>query len=209
MEGAGMKPTMLWTLLMTGVVLLSGCATESSYRVRPQERVIPCDDPDEVLVVAGRILQREFGRVAARDTRRLVTAPAEYTTERESGTMRDLYRGRSTMRRIATFEVGRRADRTVARLRIDVERQDTQRQEVMHPTGHRLSDTPGSATPITQDAATTEAQNTVWTRVRRDTRLERALLEELQEYFSRLNDDDETPGTRDAPSADESSAAAP
>lgn len=188
-----MKRTALLTLWIGGAIVLTGCATEASVQMRPQERIIACDNEDEVLVVASRILQREFGRMQTQEGRRLVSYPAEYSTSRASGTARDLYGGRSTMRRIAAFEVGRRGDQTVARLRIDVERQDTERQRVMHPTGHRLSDTPGSETPITQDAATTESQNTVWTRVRRDTSLERALLEELQEHFARLAADAEAP----------------
>ena len=72
----------------------------------------------------------------------------------------------------------------LARLRIDVERQDTDHRRVQQYQGTRLSDTPGGHTPIERDAATTRSQNTVWARVRRDRTLERALLDELQERVS-------------------------
>jgi hypothetical protein len=140
-----------------------------------------------VLDAAAVILQRDFGRVKVdRAARRITTAPVEFTTERESGTVRDLYRGRSTMRRVAQFDVGRSGGQTVARLRVDVERRDTERQVLMQPRPYRLSDDPGQETPIDVDAATTAQQNTVWTRVRRDRTLERALLDELREQFARL-----------------------
>jgi hypothetical protein len=69
-----------------------------------------------VLTAAAGILQREFGKIKIdRAARRITTVPVEFTTERESGTVRDLYRGRSTMRRVAQFDVGRSAGQTVAR----------------------------------------------------------------------------------------------
>ncbi len=170
-----------------GVVLLGvvGCSGPGNARERFQERIIADADTDVVLAEAAAVLRREFGRVAMDDNgRRLVTQSVEFVTERESGTARDLYRGRSTMRRSATFDVGRRGEAVIARIRIDVEREDTVRQRVMHPRGYRLSDTPGSETAVDRDAATTEAQNTTWTYVRRDRRLERALLDELRERLA-------------------------
>jgi len=172
------------SLLLVVLSLLAGC---TSARLNAyQERVIVGAAPDDVMQKAARMLQREFGRIQV-DARaqRISTAPFEYTTERESGTARDLYRGRSTMRRTASFELGTRQEHPIARLRIEVERRDTERQAVMQPRGYRLTDAPGHETPIYADAATTEAQNVVWTFVRRDTRLERALLEELRELFKR------------------------
>ncbi len=170
---------------------LCGCANGAGTR-GIQQRVIQDADPDEVLAAAATILRREFGRVRVDPVvRRIETAPREFTTDRESGTARDLYRGRSTMRHKAMFDVGRRKGVTVARLRIDVERRDTVRHTVAQPRAYRLSDNPGQETPIYADAATTEEQNTVWTRVRRNTRLERALLSELRERFTRLSADED------------------
>lgn len=170
---------------------LSGCAEEAgSVRTQQQQRVIKDADADQVLSEAAIILKREFGRVRVEPAlRRVSTDWCQYATDRESGTARDLYRGRSIMRRRAFLSVSERSGATVARLRIDVERQDTARQAVLHPRGHRLGDTPGQETPIDRDAATTLEQNTVWTRVRRDTKLEAAILEELREKFSRLTAD--------------------
>lgn len=167
-----------------GLVLWGGCTDAGAVRAAPAQRVIADAGPEAVLAAAASLLQREFGRVRVDpDARRIVTVPAEFTTGSASGSVRDLYGGRSTMRRVATFDVAQRAGATVARLRIDVERLDTARQRVMHPRGYRLSDAPGEDTPVARDAATTEEQNTVWTRVRRDRSLERALLEELRARF--------------------------
>ncbi len=180
-----MKPVLV-TLLLGAAGFVAGCVDAAAVESL-QQRAIPNADPDQVLAAATTILQREFGRVRVDPAaRRIVTAPVEYTTERDSGTARDLYRGRSTMRRSATFMVGRSGGETVARLRVDIERRDTGRQMVMQPQAYRLSDSPGQETPISVDAATTADQNAVWTRVRRDRQLERELLDELREQFARL-----------------------
>ncbi len=172
---------------LSALAALAGCAETARVEAQ-QQRVIQNAEPDEVLAAAAAILQREFGRVKVdRAAHRITTAPVEFTTERESGTARDLYRGRSTMRRVGYLDVSRSGGQTVARLRVDVERRDTERQAVMRPRAYRLSDDPGQETPLETDAATTAQQNTVWTRVRRDRTLERALLDELREQFTRLS----------------------
>lgn len=161
---------------------LTGC-TRGLETSGFQSRVVAAP-PDEVFQAGQLLLRREFGRLTVEpDVRQAVSQPVEYHTSAGSGTTRDLYRGRSTMRRIAHFSVVRRSDQSVARLRIDVERQDTARREVFRPESYRLSDAP-SQTPIERDAATTTRQNTVWTFVRRDRSLERALLAELEERFA-------------------------
>jgi len=184
--------------LLTASVLLtcalSGCA-ESLESRNFQSRLIAAP-PDEVFQAAQVILRREFGSLTVEpEARRLVTRPVEYRTVSDSGTARDLYRGRSTMRRIAHFTAAPRDGQTLARLRIEVERQDTARREVFQPESHRLSDAPGH-TAIERDAATTTEQNTVWTPVRRDLRLERQLLAELEELFA--PEPEGTPATRPA-----------
>lgn len=174
----GVSPALVCLLLYA-----NGCSQGLETQTF-QSRLIATASPDQVFQAAQLILRREFGPLAVDlNARRIVTQPTEYQTSSESGTARDLYRGRSTMRRVAHFAVGRRGDGSIARLRIEVERKDTDRREAFHPDQSRLSDAPGQ-TPIERDAATTTAQNTVWTFVKRDRRLERALLAELQEQFA-------------------------
>lgn len=169
---------------------LAGCAQGLETR-RFQSRIIGSASADEVFRAAQVLLRREFGALKIEpEMRRIVSQPVEYRTVSESGTARDLYRGRSTMRRVAHFAVGRRGDGAVARLRIDIERQDTARREAFQPERNRLSDAPGR-TPIERDAATSTQQNTVWTFVKRDRRLERVLLAELQEQFAPLPEEAE------------------
>lgn len=169
------------------LVCLPGCGTEASIEPEPyQSSVVESASNDEVLAAAAAILRREFGRLELIDSRagRIVSAPAEFDTQRDSGTARDFRGGSSRMRRVATLTLVPRSGGTLARLRIDVERQDTTRaaqQQV--PTG-RLDDYPASGTAIERDAATSDRQNTVWTRVRRDRRLERELLNELLTEFA-------------------------
>lgn len=147
-------------------------------------RLIDSADPDRVLQAAEVVLRREFGRLTVdREQRRIESDPVEYTTVRDSGTARDLVGARSRMRRVARFVAVRRARGSLARLRIDLERQDTAQRAARPPDAYRLSDSP-AYTPIERDAATTRRQNTVWTKVRRDQRLERALLDELRELFT-------------------------
>lgn len=189
------------TVLLAGAglaaVLVAGCTAPGPAPRPEQERVIAAATPEQVLAEATAILRREFGRVHVNaEARQVTTDPVEFSTERESGTVRDLYRGRSVMRRAAHFQVGQRGGTTVARLRVDVERQDTERRAAVPPAGSRLSDLPGQDTPIDRDAATTAEQNTVWTFVRRDTRLASALLEELQDHFARQTADAETQPAR-------------
>jgi hypothetical protein len=130
------------------------------------------------------VLQREFGRLTVdRERRKIVSQPSEYSAVGESGTARDLVGARSRMRRTATFVAVPRGGGTAARLRVDVERQDTAHRASHPPDAYRLSDSP-AYTPIERDAATTARQNTVWVKVRRDLRLERALLGELRERFA-------------------------
>jgi hypothetical protein len=147
-------------------------------------RLIDSTDPDQVLRAAEVVLRREFGRLTVdREQRRIESDPVEYTTARDSGTARDLVGARSRMRQVARFVSVRRGRGTLARLRIDLERQDTAHRAGRPPDAYRLSDSP-AYTPIERDAATTQRQNTVWTKVRRDQRLERALLDELCELFT-------------------------
>jgi hypothetical protein len=170
-------------LVVPATWCLTGCSGGLETR-RFQSRVIEGASPDEVFQAAQVVLRREFGRVQVDPgARRIVSEPAEYRTSSESGTARDFYGGRSTMRRTAHFSVAPRGDGTVAQLRVDIERQDTDRREVFQPDRNRISDAP-SQTPIERDAATSTEQNTVWTFVRRDRQLERALLTELQERFA-------------------------
>jgi hypothetical protein len=176
---------------------LTGCTQGLEARTF-QTRVIHAASADEVFRAAQVILRREFGRLQVdSEGRRIVAEPVEYRTSSESGTARDLYGGRSTMRRTADFVVTPRSDGAVARLRIGLERQDTARREVFRPEHGRFSDAPGQRTAIERDAATSTQQNTVWTFVKRDRRLERALLEELQEQFA--PESEEIPATQPAP----------
>jgi hypothetical protein len=189
--------------LLPLAIALTGCAPGVDARSF-QSRVIRSAAPDDVFRAAQVILRREFGPLEIEsDARRLVSRRVEYRTTSDSGSARDLYGGRSTMRRIARFSVGQRGDGAVARLGIDVERLDTARREAFQPDRYRLTDAP-SQTPIERDAATSTRQNTVWTFVKRDLRFERALLAELQERFARppeqpdsVSGADETP--REAP----------
>lgn len=138
-------------LVLPTVLALTGCVSQSRLTGQ-QSRVIESADADVVLTAASAILQREFGRVTIdREAHTIVSQPVEFRTTRDSGTVRDLYHGRSTMRRIAQFSLGRRGSSTIARLCIDIERQDTARTlSAQPPTGasairprrHRSNATP-------------------------------------------------------------------
>ena len=169
--------------LLPSVIVLSGC-TQLTPATGQQSRLIEGTRAEQVMQVAARMLQRDFGRVHVNtEALTIETEPVEFTTQRESGTARDFYRGSSTMRRVAYFSVGPTTKDTVARLRIDIERRDTERVAHTPLPAHTLGDLPNT-TPIQRDAATTERQNTVWTFVRRDRQMERSLLDELASAFA-------------------------
>lgn len=179
--------------------LCTGCADDVSLQMMTRE--LPTDDRDAVLTAAQRVLVENFPRLTVdRQAYVISSAPAEYNTTDESGTSRDLVGASSTMRRLARFGVSRRGDRTVARVRVDVERRDTSRREVVSPESYRLSDSP-SYSPIDRDAARTRDQNAAWTRVRRDSRLERALLDELERVFAPDVEAPPTPRPRESETA--------
>ena len=171
------------TVMGIVALALAGCAREMSMTGQTA-RVIESASPSQVLTAAVSLLRQEFGRVKpGPGPDALVTEPVEYDTSRESGTARDLYRGRSTMRRTAQFSVAPDGDRTVARLRIDIERQDAGRAAGAQPAAAGYADS-SPRTPIERDAATTARQNAVWTFVRRDYQMERQLLDDLQNKFA-------------------------
>lgn len=166
--------------------ILTGC-TEGLTARSFQSRMIPSVEPAELFEQGALIMRREFRRVTLnRDSLTIVAQPRRYTGTRDSGTASGLVGVPSTMRRTATMRVRKRGSTTVAELRIDIEREDTRRRLVFHQES-RLSDSP-SYTPIQRDAATTEGQNAVWTLVRRDRPLERALLNELRDWAASLAD---------------------
>jgi hypothetical protein len=177
--------------LVLALGALVGCANESRA-ILPleargtQSRLINDTEADPVLRAAEVILRREFGRLqVSAGQRRIVTEPQTYFSNRESGTARDLYGASTRMRRLATFSVAPRDTGAQVRLRIDIEREDTDRREAFRMEDSRLSDAP-SYSPIERDAATSARQNTVWTFVKRDFQLERRLLDELGQQFAPL-----------------------
>jgi hypothetical protein len=185
--------------ILTLACLLAGCATDGTAARRTEptalrgddsSRVIPNATAEETLASAATLLQREFPRVRVeRDKSRVITDPAEFTTHSNSRSARDLVGGRSVMRRVGVLQVAQDGPNVVARLRIEVERRDTERQQLVRPMGLGGdvygNDSPGVTSPLDQDAATSPTQNAVWTFIRRERTLERSLLEELRDEFAR------------------------
>ena len=99
---------------------LTGCTGAPAGRTPmtgQSTRVIESGTTEQVLAAASTVLRSEFARVRPGTApSSLVTEPLEFDTSRESGSARDLYRGRSTMRRIATFSASQQGGRTVAQI---------------------------------------------------------------------------------------------
>ncbi len=172
--------------IAAGLALMAaGCATTAAAPVSGfQSRVIEAAAPEEVIAAAKRVLREEFGRVSESDGgERLVSAPREFSTTSESGTARDLYGGSSRMRRLAIFNAGGSSrGGALARLRVEVQRLDTERRAALAPEEYRLN-APTGVTPIQTDAGVTARQGASWTFVRRDAALERALLDQISEQL--------------------------
>lgn len=165
------------------LLLLSGCAAPETRRATT--RVIANATPQETLDVARLLLEREFERVTVDSAAGVILAdPVEFSATRDTGTLQDVVGAPTRLRRLARFEIAQaRQGEPVARLRIDVERLDTSRRAIFAADQHRISDLPGT-TPVDDDAASTTEQYAVWTPLRRDSALERALLDELQDQFA-------------------------
>lgn len=167
------------------LVVLGGCeSTQSTAGRTPssfQSIRLETTDLDAVYAAGVDVMSAEFGDLDKDARERVIMIePEVYQTRSGSGTARDYLGGVSRMRRRAWFRVdpvGAVAAR--ARVRVDLERLDTRRGEFQRTTVQRLDDRPGY-TPIQEDAATTEAQNTLWTSAGRDRALERRLLLDLQ-----------------------------
>ncbi len=197
---------MMWPRLFAcalPAILLAtiGCAPELEAR-RFRSRALPGVTAEEAFEQASDIMRREFGRAATDRTGMTVeSGPEEFITASDTGTARDLVGASSTMRRRATMRIRRRGDATLAEIRIDIERRDSERRRVAASSAHqdsRIDDLP-ARTPIEREAATTDEQNTVWTQVRRDDALERALLDELYDWAVALSAPEEGTETPEAP----------
>src|SRR5690606_25465631 len=87
---------------------------------------------EAVFETAQRVLRQEFGGVRAAPQRgEIMSEPVAYTTREASGTARDLYRGESGMRQVAHCRVVGRDGDTLVLLRVDIEREDTERTEAV------------------------------------------------------------------------------
>ncbi len=183
-------------VLMMLLFVEAGCT--QGLAARPfQSRMIPSVEPAELFEQGAVVMRREFGRVTLdRERLAIIAEPRRYADARDSGTASGLIGVPSTMRRSATMHIRKRGATIVAELRIDIEREDTRRR-IGYQQESRLTDAP-SHTPIQRDAATTERQNTVWTLVRRDRKLERDLLNELRDWATSLAENAE-PTTPAAP----------
>ncbi|RMF79035.1 MAG: hypothetical protein D6744_09490 [Planctomycetota bacterium] len=181
-----MRTALTGSLLL--LVVSTGCTAPGAAR-GSLTRHFADVSPDEAYAATQIVLREHFRRVTADHTRmKLESQPVEYRTSRDSGTSRDLYRGSTLMRRTAHASVSGHGDAgATVRLRIEIERQDTRRAEVIRPDENRLTDAPGY-TPIERDAATTREQNTVWTFVRRDLRLERELMRQIEARLAPANE---------------------
>lgn len=180
------KTQRLLPIGLIGVVFLVGCAARNAESRRFLSREISNASPEEVFRVSRDALEREFGGVRADVySRTLETDPIPYDGDGGSGDLRSLYGGAATMRQSAELLVAERGAGAVARIMVSVEREDTRYQgyrpvsETAQPAG-----TPSPSAIERDDAATLPEQNQVWTFVRRNRALERALLAEIQDAFA-------------------------
>jgi hypothetical protein len=172
---------------LAALTLLTACGSNLDVQMATREIAA---DPDTALAAGQSVLRHEFDRLTVdHAARRITSEPQEFVTQTESLTSRDFVGARTTLRRVATMSVVARGEsRSQVRLRIDRQREDTTRTEQASAGQYRLSDSP-AYTPIERDAGTTTKQNTVWTSIGRDSKLERELLGELERQFSKAADD--------------------
>lgn len=178
-----------------------GCKSATS-NLTFSSRVVAGAEPERVFAAGRDVLLASFGRLEEVDARGRTarTVPEAYQTRTESGSARDIRRGRSQMRRIASLRVNERDTETIVRVRVEIERQDVartlQQRQQMQQNQVRISDYPGDETALDRDAATDAEQNTVWTFVRRDQEMEQELLRRISAGFAAVNADATAPQKR-------------
>lgn len=173
-----------WMVLLTmGSAMAAGGCQEGNARTQYQSRLIPADPPS-VSAALEQLMSREF-RVVERSDRgqRLQGAPVEYSAA-SGGRVNDLAGVPSRLRRSGEARLVGRGGQTYVQIRVDVEREDAGRGVVFAPAEWRTTDSPAHFTAVERDAATTDQQNAVWTKFRRDRTMERALLDELSAMFA-------------------------
>ncbi|QOJ13644.1 MAG: hypothetical protein HRU75_02865 [Planctomycetia bacterium] len=178
-----LQPADTWLLLTLVALALSGCAGRP-----PTEgylsRAIDADDEGVVLASASRIVARELGSASINRARgEIRSSPAEMTATRETGAPRELVGGASTLRRTCSLLVHRSGSSVIARVRVDVERRDTQRGQVQSSVMGMHEGRLGDA-PTTEPSWEAGPRGEIWTRVGRDAAMERVILEALRNEFA-------------------------
>ncbi|MBL8878524.1 MAG: hypothetical protein JNG88_05330 [Phycisphaerales bacterium] len=175
-------------LLSTGF-FSAGCASTENRAASPRpgdslSRTIDSPDVNAVLSEAYDILKRDFaGATIDRDQRVVTSDAVEFSSTRDTGTPSDFVGVPNTLRRIALVSCEPAGSGVMTRVRVDVERRDTQRRQIMQRSETQFGDTPRQ-TAIERDAATSSRQNDVWTRIRRDRALEQQILTDIQNRFA-------------------------
>lgn len=175
-------------LLSTGLFTI-GCASTDDRTASPRpgeslSRNVDSTDVNAVLSEAYDILKRDFaGATIDRERRVVVSDAVEYASTRDTGTPSDFVGVPNTLRRIAIVSCESSGDGVMTRVRVDIERRDTQRRQAMQRSETQFGDTPRQ-TAIERDAATTPRQNDVWTRIRRDRAFEQQILADIQNRFA-------------------------
>lgn len=164
---------------------LNGC-TAGVTETAGATRTIHDASCQEVFLAAQRLLRDEFGSIRVdAPAQRIESDPVEYRAAAGSDTPRGLVGVPSTLRRTARFATLPTSSGCMAQLSIRVERRDTARAEMLRPlvSENAFSGDLPVMTPIEQGAADTRQQTAVWTYLRRDTQMERQLLDALQNQF--------------------------
>lgn len=183
------EPGIFAIFLLYPLILLAGCASTDSRPVAPRPgeslaRSIDSPDVNAVLLEAYEILRRDFdGARIDRDRRIVISDSVEYSATRDTGTPSDLVGVPNTLRRTAIVTCEPLEHATLVRVRVDIERRDTQRRQAMLREETQFGDSPRQ-TAIERDAATTPRQNDVWTRIRRDRAVEQQILADIANRFA-------------------------
>jgi len=157
------------TLLIGGL----GCSTLDPHKSDFSRTSLGKIDYERAFPACEKVMRAEFGKIIANKEMSLIEAKPQVFEGEQAGL------AKAPMRRVATLRLGQKHRQWWAYLEIRIERHDTQTYQAFHY--QRSGREYGSPTPMESSTSGTASQRQVWTKVRRQRRLENQMLARIRD----------------------------
>ncbi len=192
-----MKEKLISMLLVVSIGVVFVCLSGCSQDIQSSRSAMPGSNAyfkgvtvDEVFSAAKRAISQYY-KIGSVDNQRMiiVSRPEEYRGNKSESSLSDTVSpvigpSHKSYRSVATIKVRRSATgEVVATVRVEVQRRDT--EAVRAFAYQREAEDRPSEVPIEQTTVRTGPRYEVWTTVRRDYNMERAILKVLKELLAK------------------------